>query len=146
MTLRIPLQILNELLLCVTRNHVPPRRIYRRNLVKRIVEKHVAQAIEEYKRRELTQTMLVDLYSKIDGGAVTPGCMDCAEDDKDLLMLIRSLSNVKAMMTTEYCPATEIQRMEQELDLTLKGNDIEAPAKGRGYAEDYHGAILQGAS
>ncbi|GKF59975.1 hypothetical protein Tco_0176761 [Tanacetum coccineum] len=24
-------------------------------------------------------------------------------------------SNVKAMMTTEYCPATEIQRMEQEL-------------------------------
>ncbi|GKC68252.1 hypothetical protein Tco_1100850 [Tanacetum coccineum] len=24
-------------------------------------------------------------------------------------------SNIKAMMTTEYCPATEIQRMEQEL-------------------------------
>ncbi|GJS59498.1 putative reverse transcriptase domain-containing protein [Tanacetum coccineum] len=42
----------------------------------------------------------------------------CAEDDK---------SNVKAMMTTEYCPATEIQRMEQELwTLTLKGDDIEA--------------------
>ncbi|GJY13365.1 putative ribonuclease H-like domain-containing protein [Tanacetum coccineum] len=36
-------------------------------------------------------------------------------------------SNVKAMMTTEYCPATEIQRMEQELwTLTLKGDDIEA--------------------
>ncbi|GJT19506.1 putative reverse transcriptase domain-containing protein [Tanacetum coccineum] len=33
----------------------------------------------------------------------------------------------KAMMTTEYCPATEIQRMEQELwTLTLKGDDIEA--------------------
>ncbi|GKB37051.1 putative reverse transcriptase domain-containing protein [Tanacetum coccineum] len=31
------------------------------------------------------------------------------------------------MMTTEYCPATEIQRMEQELwTLTLKGDDIEA--------------------
>ncbi|GJZ33324.1 putative reverse transcriptase domain-containing protein [Tanacetum coccineum] len=31
------------------------------------------------------------------------------------------------MMTTEYCPATEIQRMEQELwILTLKGDDIEA--------------------
>nr|GEV54003.1 hypothetical protein [Tanacetum cinerariifolium] len=30
-------------------------------------------------------------------------------------------------MTTEYCPATEIQRMEQELwTLTLKGDDIEA--------------------
>ncbi|GJR51356.1 putative reverse transcriptase domain-containing protein [Tanacetum coccineum] len=36
-------------------------------------------------------------------------------------------SNVKAMMTAEYCPATEIQRMEQELwTLTLKGDDIEA--------------------
>ncbi|GJW62108.1 reverse transcriptase domain-containing protein [Tanacetum coccineum] len=42
-------------------------------------------------------------------------------------MLSRSLSNVKAMMTTEYCPATEIQRMKQELwNLTLKGDDIEA--------------------
>ncbi|GJT69703.1 putative reverse transcriptase domain-containing protein [Tanacetum coccineum] len=31
------------------------------------------------------------------------------------------------MMTTEYCPATEIQKMEQELwTLTLKGDDIEA--------------------
>ncbi|GKC31047.1 reverse transcriptase domain-containing protein [Tanacetum coccineum] len=30
-------------------------------------------------------------------------------------------------MTTEYCPATEIQRMEQEFwTLTLKGDDIEA--------------------
>ncbi|GJW29002.1 putative reverse transcriptase domain-containing protein [Tanacetum coccineum] len=36
-------------------------------------------------------------------------------------------SNVKAMMTIEYCPATEIQMMEQELwTLTLKGDDIEA--------------------
>ncbi|GJS11313.1 putative reverse transcriptase domain-containing protein [Tanacetum coccineum] len=33
----------------------------------------------------------------------------------------------KAMMTTKYCPAIEIQRMEQELwTLTLKGDDIEA--------------------
>ncbi|GJR15896.1 putative reverse transcriptase domain-containing protein [Tanacetum coccineum] len=36
-------------------------------------------------------------------------------------------SNVKAMMTTEYCPTIEIQRMEQELwTLTLKGDDMEA--------------------
>ncbi|GJU17380.1 putative reverse transcriptase domain-containing protein [Tanacetum coccineum] len=36
-------------------------------------------------------------------------------------------NNVKTMMTTEYYPATEIQRMEQELwTLTLKGDDIEA--------------------
>nr|GFB40090.1 hypothetical protein [Tanacetum cinerariifolium] len=34
-------------------------------------------------------------------------------------------SNLKAMMTNEYCPATEIQKMEQEL-WTLKGDDIEA--------------------
>ncbi|GJX59340.1 reverse transcriptase domain-containing protein [Tanacetum coccineum] len=33
----------------------------------------------------------------------------------------------KTMMTTEYCPATKIQRMEQELrTLTLKGDDIES--------------------
>nr|GEX30469.1 hypothetical protein [Tanacetum cinerariifolium] len=33
----------------------------------------------------------------------------------------------KSMMTTEYCPTTEIQRMEEELwTLTLKGDDIEA--------------------
>ncbi|GJZ66866.1 putative reverse transcriptase domain-containing protein, partial [Tanacetum coccineum] len=33
----------------------------------------------------------------------------------------------KTMMTTEYCPATEIQRMEQELwTLTLKRDNIEA--------------------
>ncbi|GJV59256.1 putative reverse transcriptase domain-containing protein [Tanacetum coccineum] len=32
----------------------------------------------------------------------------------------------KEMMTTEYCPDTEIQKMEQELwNLTLKGDDIE---------------------
>nr|GFB52382.1 hypothetical protein [Tanacetum cinerariifolium] len=36
-------------------------------------------------------------------------------------------SNLKAMMTTEYCPATEIPKMEQELwTLTLKGDDIKA--------------------
>ncbi|GJS69071.1 putative reverse transcriptase domain-containing protein [Tanacetum coccineum] len=46
-------------------------------------------------------------------------------------------SNVKAMMTTEYCPATEIQRMEQELwTLTLKGDDIEA------YSNRFHELVL----
>nr|GEV36583.1 hypothetical protein [Tanacetum cinerariifolium] len=36
-------------------------------------------------------------------------------------------TEIKSMMTTEYCPATEIQRMEEELwTLTLKGDDIEA--------------------
>ncbi|GJU30292.1 hypothetical protein Tco_1173881 [Tanacetum coccineum] len=50
----------------------------------------------------------------------------CAEDDKVKFAII-PWSYLKAMMTTEYCPATEIQRMEQELwTLTLKGDDIEA--------------------
>ncbi|GJY48834.1 reverse transcriptase domain-containing protein [Tanacetum coccineum] len=41
------------------------------------------------------------------------------------------------MMTTEYCPATEIQRMEQELwTLTLKGDDIEA------YNNRFHELVL----
>ncbi|GKC70876.1 retrotransposable element Tf2, partial [Tanacetum coccineum] len=35
-------------------------------------------------------------------------------------------TNVKTMMTTEYCPATKIQKIEQELwTLTVKGDDIE---------------------
>ncbi|GJW52591.1 putative reverse transcriptase domain-containing protein [Tanacetum coccineum] len=46
-------------------------------------------------------------------------------------------SNVKAMMTTEYCLATEIQWMEQELwTLTLKGDDIEA------YSNRFHELVL----
>ncbi|GJQ97865.1 putative reverse transcriptase domain-containing protein [Tanacetum coccineum] len=41
------------------------------------------------------------------------------------------------MMTTEYCPATEIQRMEQELwTLTLKGDDTEA------YNNRFHELVL----
>ncbi|GKD09455.1 putative reverse transcriptase domain-containing protein [Tanacetum coccineum] len=41
------------------------------------------------------------------------------------------------MMTTEYCPATKIQRMEQELwTLTLKGDDIEA------YSNRFHELVL----
>ncbi|GJU23132.1 putative reverse transcriptase domain-containing protein [Tanacetum coccineum] len=46
----------------------------------------------------------------------------------DLQLLIDPFGvNVKAMKTTEYCPASKIQRMEQELwTLTLKGDDIEA--------------------
>ncbi|GJR25041.1 putative reverse transcriptase domain-containing protein [Tanacetum coccineum] len=41
------------------------------------------------------------------------------------------------MMTTEYCPTTEIQRMDQELwTLTLKGDDIE------GYNNRFHELAL----
>ncbi|GJT01459.1 putative reverse transcriptase domain-containing protein [Tanacetum coccineum] len=56
----------------------------------------------------------------------------CAEDDK-----VKFAINVKAMMTIKYCPATEIQRMEQERwTLTLKGDDIEA------YSNRFHKLVL----
>ncbi|GJZ30151.1 putative reverse transcriptase domain-containing protein [Tanacetum coccineum] len=43
----------------------------------------------------------------------------------------------KTMMTTEYCPATEIQRIKQVLwTLTLKGDDIEA------YNNRFHELVL----
>ncbi|GJT95631.1 putative reverse transcriptase domain-containing protein [Tanacetum coccineum] len=50
----------------------------------------------------------------------------CAEEDK--VIFAAHASHFRwTTMTTEYCPATEIQRMEQELwTLTLKGDDIEA--------------------
>ncbi|GJS28754.1 putative reverse transcriptase domain-containing protein [Tanacetum coccineum] len=64
----------------------------------------------------------------------------CVEDDKTLGLANANQipwSNVKAMMTTEYCPATEIQRTEQELwTLTLKGDDIEA------YSNRFHELVL----
>ncbi|GJW86361.1 putative reverse transcriptase domain-containing protein [Tanacetum coccineum] len=55
-----------------------------------------------------------------------------------LVMLISSPEQpLKAVMTTEYCPTTEIQRMEQELwTLTLKGDDIEA------YSNRFHELVL----
>ncbi|GJT34235.1 putative reverse transcriptase domain-containing protein [Tanacetum coccineum] len=56
----------------------------------------------------------------------------CAEDDK-----VIPWSNVKAMMTIEYCPATKIEKIEQELwTLTLKGDDIEA------YSNRFHELVL----
>nr|GEY85493.1 reverse transcriptase domain-containing protein [Tanacetum cinerariifolium] len=57
----------------------------------------------------------------------------CAEEDKVMFAAStfegRALTwwNGNSMMTTEYCPVTKIQRMEEELwTLTLKGDDIEA--------------------
>ncbi|GJT82856.1 hypothetical protein Tco_1057198 [Tanacetum coccineum] len=134
---------------------MPPRR-FKKKSVKRIVEKRVAKAIEEYEKTRTDSNNAGGSGSANTGGTVAPemhGCSyktftngkphsfngtegvvglkrwfekmeqvfeicKCAEDDK---------RNVKAMMTTEYCPATEIQRMEQELwTMTLKGDDIEA--------------------
>ncbi|GJZ39611.1 putative reverse transcriptase domain-containing protein [Tanacetum coccineum] len=126
---------------------MPPRR-FKKKSVKRIVEKRVAKAIKEYEKTRADSNNTGGSGSANTGGTVAPdvqGCSYktfmngkphsfsgtegvCAEDDK---------SNVKAMMTTEYCPATEIQRMEQELwTLTLKGDDIEA------YNNRFHELVL----
>ncbi|GKF62283.1 hypothetical protein Tco_0182337, partial [Tanacetum coccineum] len=119
---------------------MPPRR-FKKKSIKRIVEKRVAKATEEY---EKTRT---DSNNAGGSGLVnTGGTMEqvfeickCAEDDKVKFAMstfegraltwwnrnVQTLglananqipwSNVKAMMTIEYCPATKIQRMEQEL-------------------------------
>ncbi|GKB12903.1 putative reverse transcriptase domain-containing protein, partial [Tanacetum coccineum] len=86
--------------------------------VRKIVEKRVAKAIEKYEKTRADSNNTGGSGSTNTGGKTNFG----------LVMVIKSRSsNVKAMMTTEYCPATEIQRMEQELwTLTLKGDDIEA--------------------
>ncbi|GJV69101.1 putative reverse transcriptase domain-containing protein [Tanacetum coccineum] len=167
---------------------MPPRRLKKKS-IKRLVEKHVAKAIEEYKKsranldsagssggnpRNAGGTMNVHGCSHktfMNGKPHTFNGMEgvvglrrwiekveqvfetckCAEEDKVMFAAstfegraltwwngnVHTLGLVnanhipwtefKTMMTTEYCPATEIQKMEQELwTLTLKGDDIEA--------------------
>ncbi|GJX51360.1 putative reverse transcriptase domain-containing protein [Tanacetum coccineum] len=167
---------------------MPPRRLKRKS-VKRLVEKRVAKAIEEYEKSRANPdsagssggntgnargTMNVQgcshktfMNGKPHSFNVTEGVVGlrrwlekveqvfeickCVEEDKVMFAAstfegraltwwngnVHTLGLVnanripwtefKTMMTTEYCPATEIQRMEQELwTLTLKGDDIEA--------------------
>ncbi|GKA65396.1 putative reverse transcriptase domain-containing protein, partial [Tanacetum coccineum] len=160
-----------------TRARIMPPRRFKKKSVKRIVEKRVAKAIEEYEKTRADSNNTGGSGSANTGGTVAPdvhGCSyktftngkphtfngtegvvglkrwfekmeqvfeicKCAEDDKVKFAVCtfegRALtwwnenvhtlglananqipwSNVKAMMTTEYCPAIEIQRMEQEL-------------------------------
>ncbi|GJX12947.1 reverse transcriptase domain-containing protein [Tanacetum coccineum] len=177
---------------------MPPRR-FKKKSVKRIVEKRVAKAIEEYEKIRADSNNTGGSGSANTGGTVAPdvqGCSyktfmngkphsfsgtegvvgqkhwfekmeqvfeicKCAKDEKVKFVVctfesraltwwngnVQTLglananqipwSNVKAMMTTEYCPAIEIQRMEQELwTLTLKGDDIEA------YNNRFHELVL----
>nr|GEX77172.1 hypothetical protein [Tanacetum cinerariifolium] len=146
---------------------MPPQRVKNKS-VKRLVEKDVAKAIEEY---EKTRANLDNVESfggntgnagGIMNGVVGLRCWiekieqvfeicKCAEDDKVMFAAstfegraltwwsenVQTLGLVnanrilwtefKSTMTTEYCPTTEIQRMEQDLwTLTLKGDDIKA--------------------
>ncbi|GJY55087.1 putative reverse transcriptase domain-containing protein [Tanacetum coccineum] len=167
---------------------MPPRRLKKKSF-KRLVEKRVAKAIEEYEksRANLDNVGSSGGNSENDGGTVNvQGCSHktfmngkpnpfngtkgvvclrswmenveqvfeickCVEEDKVMFAAsifegrvltwwngnVHTLGLVnanrilwtkfKSMMTTEYCPSTEIQRMEQDLwTLTLKGDDIEA--------------------
>ncbi|GJX67527.1 reverse transcriptase domain-containing protein [Tanacetum coccineum] len=177
---------------------MPPRRVKKKS-VRKIVERRVAKAIEEYeKTRSESNNAGGSGFANIEG-TVAPdvhGCSyktftnckphsfngtegvvglkrwfekmeqvfeiyKCAEEDKVKFAMctfegraltwwnenVQTLglananqipwSNIKDMMTTEYCPATEIQRMEQELwTLTLKGDDIEA------YNNHFHELVL----
>ncbi|GJR46280.1 putative reverse transcriptase domain-containing protein [Tanacetum coccineum] len=138
---------------------MPPRRLKKKS-IKRLVEKHVAKAIEEYKKSRAN----LDSAGSSGGNPGNAGgtiniekveqvfeTCKCAEEEKVMFaastfegraltwwngnMHTLGLVNAnhipwtefKMTMTTEYCPTTEIQRMEQELwTLTLKGDDIEA--------------------
>ncbi|GJT54330.1 putative reverse transcriptase domain-containing protein [Tanacetum coccineum] len=135
-----------------------PRRLKKKS-VKRLVEKHVAKAIEEYEKTRANPSnaggsgttnagRTVNVQEKVEQ---VFEIFKCAEEDKVMVVAstfegraltwwngnVHTLGLInanrilwtefKTMMTTEYCPANEIQRMEQELwTLTLKGDDIEA--------------------
>nr|GEW43989.1 hypothetical protein [Tanacetum cinerariifolium] len=133
----------------VSFGEIMPPKMMKRKAVNKMVKNWIAEAIEEYKRTR------VDLGNASGSGEtniekVFEICK-CAEEDNVMFVastfegraLTWSNGNVhtlglvnanriswtefKSMITTEYCPATEIQRMEEELwTLTLKEDDIKA--------------------
>nr|GEU37443.1 hypothetical protein [Tanacetum cinerariifolium] len=135
-------------------SQIMPPKMMKRKAVKKMVKKRIAKAIEEYEKTRAIPGKACGSVSTNTGGSVNvQGCTHktfmngkpypfngtegvvglrrwiekveqvieickCAKEDK---------TEFKSMMTTEYCPAIEIQRMEEELwTLTLKGDDIEA--------------------
>nr|GEW35777.1 reverse transcriptase domain-containing protein [Tanacetum cinerariifolium] len=102
---------------------IMPPKMMKRKVVNKMVKKRIAEAIKEYERTRVnpgnasgsgeTNTEKVKQVFEI---------CKCSEEDK-----VMFVTEFKSMMTTKYCPATEIQRMEEEFStLTLKGDDIEA--------------------
>ncbi|GKB95217.1 putative reverse transcriptase domain-containing protein [Tanacetum coccineum] len=84
-----------------------PTRESKKKKIKKLVGKCMAKAIKKYKkaRASLDKAGSSERDTENIGGAIAPN----------------------SMMTTEYCLATKIQRMEEELwTLTLKGDDIKA--------------------
>ncbi|GJZ52814.1 hypothetical protein Tco_0607699 [Tanacetum coccineum] len=129
---------------------MPPRR-FKKKSVKRIVEKRVAKAIEEYEKIRVDSNNTGGFGSVNTGGTVALTCKIVAEDDSKRLLV--PLSRVVAL-TWLWNGKYESNGRKQELwTLTLKGDKHEAytitsyelpPAKGRGQRLDgktYHGAI-----
>nr|GEX63229.1 hypothetical protein [Tanacetum cinerariifolium] len=113
---------------------MPPRRL-KKKFVKRLVEKRVAKAIEEHEKTRANLSNAGESGTTNAGGIVNvQGCSHKTfmngkphffNETEGVVGLRRWIE--KTMMTTKYCPATKIQRMEQELwTLTLKEDDIEA--------------------
>nr|GFB57495.1 hypothetical protein [Tanacetum cinerariifolium] len=163
-----------------------PPKMMKQKVVKKLVKKRIAKAIEEYEKtrgnlgnaggsRPANTGGTVNVqgcshktfmnrkthpFNRTEGGVGLSRCIKkveqvfeirkCAEEDKVMfaastfegraftwwngnvhnLWLVNAnrtpWNEFKSMMTTEYCPATEIQRIEEELwTLTLKGVDIE---------------------
>nr|GEX63940.1 putative reverse transcriptase domain-containing protein [Tanacetum cinerariifolium] len=125
---------------------MPPRRLKKKS-VKRLVEKRMAKAIEEYKKSRAN----LDSAKSSGGNTRNVGGTLIVQEDKVMFAsntfegrtLIWWNGNVhtlglfnvnriprtefKTMMNMKYYPAMKIQGMEQELwTLTLKGDDIEA--------------------
>ncbi|GKA37140.1 putative reverse transcriptase domain-containing protein [Tanacetum coccineum] len=139
-----------------------PPKMMKRNAVKKMVKKRIAEAIEEYEKTKGNPSNVGGSRPANTGGTVNvQGCSHktfingkphpfngmkgvfglrrwiekveqvfeickCSEEDK----VIFAASTFEGRALTWWngnCPATEIQRMEQELwTLTLKGDDIEA--------------------
>nr|GEZ31162.1 putative reverse transcriptase domain-containing protein [Tanacetum cinerariifolium] len=141
-------------LLVVPSSPIMPPKMMKRKAVNKMVKKRIAEAIEEYERTRVNpgnasgpgetntggpvimqgythKTFMNGKPHPFNGREGVVGLRrwiekveqmfeicKCAEEDK---------TEFKSMMTTEYCPTTKIQRMEEELwTLTLKGDDIEA--------------------
>ncbi|GJV79423.1 putative reverse transcriptase domain-containing protein [Tanacetum coccineum] len=118
---------------------IMPPRILKKKSIKRLVEKHVAKAIEEYEKSRANLDSVGSSGGNpgnAEGSMNVHGCShkDFMNENHTLLMNVGLVNanhipwtEFKTMMTTKYCPTIEIQRMEQELwTLTLKGDDIEA--------------------
>nr|GEV30648.1 putative reverse transcriptase domain-containing protein [Tanacetum cinerariifolium] len=123
---------------------IMPPKMMKRKAIKKLVKKQIAKAIKEYEKTRGLSRWIEKVEQVFE-------ISKCVEEDKVMFAAstfegrtltwwngnVHTLGLVnanriprnkfKSMMTTEYCPATEFQRMKEELwTLTLKGDDSEA--------------------